>query len=51
MFIASQGFQFGWGGDHGITPDDLKGFDSGNSASTWLQINDIAFSLLTSVEF
>lgn len=49
MFIANQEFQFGWGGDHGITPVDLTGFGSLNSASTWLEINDNDVSELTTV--
>lgn len=51
MLIANQGFQFGWGGDHGITPEDLVGFDSLNSATTWLVISDSDVSGSTKISF
>lgn len=51
MFIANQGFQFGCGGDHGITPVDLVGFVSRNSARTWLEINDNVASGSIAVSF
>jgi len=34
IFMDNHGFQFGLGGDHGITPVNLIGFVSLNSAST-----------------